>query len=346
MTSQSKNIEREIFGGSDSELSDFEEPPRRPQQDEDSGGDSVEDSRLERFDRPRKKRREDADRISRKRKRKVRTEKEIEEMDPETARKAQMDLKIESILKTKKGIRPKKRKKDAEEDVLDRFADEEVSRLKETMIIAAEEDIAANREHLPATSKLKMLPQVMETLQKNGYAQSIVDNNLLEGVRRWLEPLPDKSLPALNIQSAFFDILGKMYIDTNTLKDSQLGRIVLFYTKCKRVTSAIQRQAVALVSRDRHIPLAPEDSEAPSRQTERLNAILARARQENERNRVRKNAVSIPQAVLDTYTVAPRPLAGVKSNPSVDQDVARRKHNAERLRALTRRIAQNQKGGR
>lgn len=83
---------------------------------------------------------------------------------------------------------------------------------------------------------------------RNGYAQSIIDNNLLEGVRRWLEPLPDKSLPALNIQSAFFDILGKMYIDTNTLKDSQLGRIVLFYTKCKRVTSAIQRQAVALVS--------------------------------------------------------------------------------------------------
>lgn len=77
-----------------------------------------------------------------------------------------MDLKIESILKTKKGIRPKKRKKDAEEDVLDRFADEEVSRLKETMILAAEEDIASNRERLPATSKLKMLPQVVEILQK------------------------------------------------------------------------------------------------------------------------------------------------------------------------------------
>lgn len=279
-------------------------------------------------------------------------------MDPETARKAQMDLKIESILKTKKGVRPKKRKKDAEEDVLDRFADEEVSRLKETMILAAEEDIASNRDRLPATSKLKMLPQVVEILQKNGYAQSIIDNNLLEGVRRWLEPLPDKSLPALNIQTAFFDILGKMYIDTNTLKDSQLGRIVLFYTKCKRVTSAIQRQAAALVSvwsrpiikrsasyRDRHVPLAPEDPDAPIRQTERLNTILARGRQESERGRVRKNAVSIPQAVLDTYTVAPRPLAGVKSNPSVDQDVARRKHNAERLRALTRRIAQNQKGG-
>jgi hypothetical protein len=85
-------------------------------------------------------------------------------------------------------------------------------------------------------------------LCRNGYAQSIIDNNLFDGVRRWLEPLPDKSLPALNIQHAFFDIMSKMYIDTNTLKDSGLGRVVLFYTKCKRVTSAIQRQAVSLVS--------------------------------------------------------------------------------------------------
>jgi transcription factor SPN1 len=76
-------------------------------------------------------------------------------------------LQIESILKTKKGgMRPKKRKKDAEEDVLDRFADEEVARLRDAMVQAAEEDMAANRERLPATAKLRMLPQVMDVLQK------------------------------------------------------------------------------------------------------------------------------------------------------------------------------------
>jgi len=194
---------------------------------------------------------------------------------------------------------------------------------------------------------------------RQGYAQSIIDNNLLEGVRRWLEPLPDKSLPALNIQNAFFDIMGKMFIDTNTLKESGLGRVVLFYTKCKRVTAAIQRQAVSLVSvwsrpiikrsasyRDRHIPIAPEqDPDVPARQAERLNSILARAKLENERNRVRQNAVMIPQANLGSYTVAPRSLAGVKTNTSVDQDVARRRSNAERMRSLTRRLAQKQKGG-
>ena len=82
------------------------------------------------------------------------------------ARKTALDLQFDSILKSKKGTRPKKRKKDAEEDVLDRFADEEVSRLRDTMFLAADDDIASNKEHLPATAKLRMLPQVMEVLQK------------------------------------------------------------------------------------------------------------------------------------------------------------------------------------
>ncbi|KAF8583718.1 hypothetical protein K439DRAFT_1634130 [Ramaria rubella] len=359
-----RDIERDIFGGSDSELSEEEDLTRRqppgPPDDDESSGESADDYVQEkRVKSKKKKRNEEAERPSRKRKRKVRTEQEIEEMEPQEARKAHLDLQIESILKSKKGMRPKKRKKDAEEDVLDRFADDEVSRLRDAMILAADEDIASNKERLPATAKLRMLPQVMEILQKNGYAQSIIDNNLFDGVRRWLEPLPDKSLPALNIQHAFFDVMGKMYIDTNTLKDSSLGRVVLFYTKCKRVTSAIQRQAISLVSiwsrpiikrsasyRDRHIPVAPEqDPDAPVRQTERLNAILARARLENENGRVRKHAVTIPQSNLGSYTVAPRALAGVKANTSVDQDVARRRQNAERLRTLTRRVAQSQKNG-
>jgi transcription factor SPN1 len=40
--------------------------------------------------------------------------------------------------------------------------------------------------------------------------QSIIDQNLLDTVRMWLEPLGDKSLPALNIQRSLFEILGKV----------------------------------------------------------------------------------------------------------------------------------------
>jgi hypothetical protein len=73
-------------------------------------------------------------------------------------------MQFDAILKPKKGSRVKKRKKDAED--LDQFADEEVSRLRESMLGAAADDEQANREKLPATNKLKLLPQVMEVLRK------------------------------------------------------------------------------------------------------------------------------------------------------------------------------------
>jgi transcription factor SPN1 len=279
-------------------------------------------------------------------------------------------MEIDTILKSNKASRPKKRKK---EDDLDQFADAEVSQLREEMLNAAELDEQANREKLPATLKLKLLPKVMGALRKyvlyleifydgahylatlcihrSSLWQSIVDNNLLEGVRRWLEPLPDKSLPALNIQKEIFGILPTLDIDTAVLKESKLGRIVLFYTKCKRVTPDITRTADALVSawsrpiikrsasyRDRAIPMADMSAADGGATHERLNVILARAK-EGERNRVRKNAVMIPQRELGSYTVAPRSNAGVlKNNVSVDMDIERRKRNAERLKSLTRKM--------
>ena len=75
-------------------------------------------------------------------------------------------MQIEAILKPKKGSRPKRKKKDADADELDRAADEEVSRLREAMLAAAADDEQANKEKLPAIAKLRLLPQVMEVLRK------------------------------------------------------------------------------------------------------------------------------------------------------------------------------------
>jgi len=75
-----------------------------------------------------------------------------------------LDQQIESILKSKKTSRPRKRK--GNDEVLDSFADDEVARLRETMNAAADEDIKAKEEKTPATSKLRLLPEVMQTLRK------------------------------------------------------------------------------------------------------------------------------------------------------------------------------------
>ena len=60
--------------------------------------------------------------------------------------------------------------------MLDRFADEEVSRLREAMLTAAADDEQANKEKLPATAKLRLLPQVMDVLRKYVYTYAPVYN--------------------------------------------------------------------------------------------------------------------------------------------------------------------------
>ena len=180
----------------------------------------------------------------------------------------------------------------------------------------------------------------------------MIDNNLLEAVRRWLEPLPDHSLPALNIQREFFAIIRKMeFIDSAVLKESGLGRVVLFYTKCKRTTLDIKRIANDLVSiwsrpiikrsasyRDRIVPTAIDSADVDMRAGEKLHAILARAKV-GEKGRIRENTVMIPQRELGTYTIAPKMNSGVgRGSTSVDLDIERRRKNAERLRNLTRKV--------
>ena len=287
-----------------------------------------------------------------------------------TANKLRLDMKIDEILRSKKSNRPRKKK--TNDEVLDSFADDEVARLREAMNTAADEDIRSNNDKLPATAKLRLLPEAMDTLRKCvdfisfkkycfidiisyfrvSLAQSMIDNNLLEAVRRWLEPLPDRSLPAHNIQREFFAIIRKMeFIDSAVLKESGLGRVVLFYTKCKRTTLDIKRIANDLVSiwsrpiikrsasyRDRIVPTALESVDVDMRAGEKLHAILARAK-EAEKGRVRKNAVMIPQRELGTYTVAPKMNSGIgRGSVSVDLDIERRRRNAERLRSLTRKV--------
>ncbi|KAL0953287.1 hypothetical protein HGRIS_004537 [Hohenbuehelia grisea] len=281
--------------------------------------------------------------VQKKRKR-AQPEIDLSQLPPEQAKRLRLDMQIDAIIKSKKTNR-KKRKN---EDVLEHFADDEVARLREAMINAAAEDDAAIKEGLPGMAKLKLLPEVLEVLRKAALAQSIIDNNLLQGVRRWLEPLPDKSLPALNIQREFFPILKKMdFIDTSVLKESGLGKVILFYTKCKRVNGDIARTANDLVSlwsrpiikrsasyRDRVVPVAQMD-EGGRPGGERLNAILARAK-ENEKGRVRTNAVAIPRSELGNYTVAPK--TAMRTNVGVEGDIERRRKNAERFRTLTRKV--------
>lgn len=132
--------------------------------------------------------------------------------------------------------------------------DEEIASLRNRMSEAAELDVDARNQKppQPAMHKLRLLPEVTSLLNRNSrdVESAIVDpeNNLLESVRFFLEPLSDGSLPAYNIQRELFASLAKLPIDKESLISSGIGKVVLFYTKSKKAEVTIQRQAHRLIA--------------------------------------------------------------------------------------------------
>ena len=133
------------------------------------------------------------------------------------------------------------------------MADEEINSLRIRMADAAEQDVLARSSQppRPAMHKLRLLPEVTALLNRNSrdIESAIVDpeNNLLESVRFFLEPLNDGSLPAYNIQRELFASLAKLPIGKEALVSSGIGKVVLFYTKSKKPELGIKRQAERLL---------------------------------------------------------------------------------------------------
>lgn len=165
-------------------------------------------------------------------------------------KRAILEQKLNDALKTGRsfGNRRRKRKTDADDIDLEKMQDSHIQELKKEMENAAYED-ANNVEQRKglATNKLKLLPRVSEVLMRKNLADSVLDNNLLESVRMWLEPLPDGSLPAYEIQKVLLNSLIELPIKTIHLRESGIGKVILFYQKSKRVEPTLKRIADKLV---------------------------------------------------------------------------------------------------
>ncbi|CAI1781688.1 hypothetical protein SEUBUCD646_0P03960 [Saccharomyces eubayanus] len=162
----------------------------------------------------------------------------------------ELEEKLDRILK-----KPKVRRTRRDEDDLEQYLDEKILRLKDEMNIAAQLDIDTLNKRIEtgdtsliAMQKVKLLPKVVSVLSKANLADTILDNNLLQSVRIWLEPLPDGSLPSFEIQKSLFAALNDLPVKTEHLKESGLGRVVIFYTKSKRVEAQLARLADKLIA--------------------------------------------------------------------------------------------------
>ncbi|KAI3635116.1 hypothetical protein MIR68_006682 [Amoeboaphelidium protococcarum] len=140
------------------------------------------------------------------------------------------------------------RRRFAQDDIgEDTDADELISQVCQAMRDAAEQDIESNQNKQPAVEKLKLLPIVQDLLSKTFLYEQILDHEMLECLRIWLEPLPDGSLPNYKIKKSIFDILVKLPVSTDQVRDSKIGRIVAFYAKNDKELVDIKKCAMDLI---------------------------------------------------------------------------------------------------
>ncbi|CAH2080192.1 unnamed protein product [Thlaspi arvense] len=136
----------------------------------------------------------------------------------------------------------------------------QVERVMAILEIAVEDDLALNKEGKPAINKLMKLPLLNGALSKKQLQSEFLDHGLLNLLKNWLEPLPDGSLPSINIRRAILTILNDLcnLIDQQECRKEQLvksglGKVIMFLSKSDEETTFNKRLANDLVNRWGHI---------------------------------------------------------------------------------------------
>jgi len=117
------------------------------------------------------------------------------------------------------------------------------------MADAVEIDISANRDKTPAVAKVKLLPEVISMLQRLNVQDAFIDRGGLRTLKQWLEPLPDGSLPNFNIRRDLLSVLLKMIVGSEHLRESGLGKVVMFLWKSPKETKENKAVAQELIQR-------------------------------------------------------------------------------------------------
>ncbi|PVZ98594.1 hypothetical protein BB558_005404 [Smittium angustum] len=294
-----------------------------------------------------KKQKKRGDEVKKQRKRKGDFENENENererapLDPKELEIQELNREIDVALKSGKASRKRKTNE------IDTDVDEEIHRIQEKMRNAADADFEDNKNNLPAIHKVQLLAQVSKMLGKPQLFEPLLENNILDTLRLWLEPLDNGSLPNIDIQSELLNAMMRLPIRTDHLRDSGIGKIVLFMSKCDRYPERHRRMADKLVQQWAR-PILRRSSNFRDRVTNEKPAGSNFARNDEGQGLFGRIQVqtgnakgghsfhaSIPRRGVMNYTVMP------KSSVDVERAMSNAKNVPERLKRLKAYISKS-----
>ncbi|KFK28571.1 hypothetical protein AALP_AA7G013600 [Arabis alpina] len=131
----------------------------------------------------------------------------------------------------------------------------QVEEVMASLEIAVGDDVELNKQGKPAISKLIKLPLLSDSLSKKQLQAIFLDHGVLSLLKNWLEPLPDGSLPNINVRAAVLKILNDLPVDLDQecireqMEKSSLGKVLMFLSKSDEETTPNRRLATELVNK-------------------------------------------------------------------------------------------------
>jgi transcription factor SPN1 len=183
--------------------------------------------------------------------------------EPEVlTREEQIHREWEEEVKNAKGLKGLSRKRRNEEAVKKEVEqyNNDIETLAERMSDAYRDDKEAIAQNTFAIAKLQLLPQVVIMLHRRNPAidqqldreeidRPIANENFLKACKRWLDPLPDGSLPNLKIRESIIKNLFKLEVDQTVLINSRIGQAIMLLSKHKLETRENKKLLSQLISK-------------------------------------------------------------------------------------------------